>query len=332
MNQSEFEQVLDRTCERLTLDLRASNLYHDQQRFQQHVQDTLRHAGSDLGIEVAPTFHPHAFPDVRANGYGVEVKYTAQDTWVAVGNSIFEGMRDPAVEVVYVVYGKAGGFPSARWAKYEDCIKHVRVSHAPRFVVDLGDETTRLFDHLPVSYDEFAELSDDEKMAHIREYSRNRLADGERLWWLEPSHSVPVAVRFYQHLEMDEKRMLRAEAALLCPQVCGNQRGRYLDAAHYALMHHGVVCTQVRDLFTAGSAAGAHGEGDNPEGPYIIAALRNVEHLMRDAAERLPDALFVEYWGASCPPLDRVAHWLARADSFAADWQPSAELFQIPLG
>ena len=304
-------------------------MYHDQARFEQHVQDTLRRAADQLGLHVGPSFHPHAFPDIRANGYGVEVKYTSHDNWLAVGNSIFEGMRDPDVQRVYVMYGKAGGEPESRWARYEDCITHVRVSHAPRFVLDM-DGGSRLFDLLAVSYDEFSTLDDEAKMRHIRDYSRGRLGPDERLWWLEPSHSVPVAVRFYQHLSQDEKRMLRAEAALLVPAVCSTRqiKGKYEDVAHFILMNHGVICPQTRDLFSAGSVAGARGDGNNPQGPYIIHSLLDIQHLIRDAAEHLDDALFAEYWGESCPPGQRIGRWLELADEYAApQWTPSLTLF-----
>ncbi len=321
--------MLTRTCNLLTSDLRSSTLYHDPERFEQHVQDTLRHAAEDLGLNVTPSFHPHAFPDIRANGFGVEVKYTKQDTWVAVGNSIFEGMRDRDVDFVYVIYGKAGGEPQARWAKYEDCISHVRVSHAPRFTLDM-ETKSRLFDLLPVSYQEFAILPDDEKMRHIRDYSRGRLGEGERLWWLEPEHTVPVAVRFYMNLEKSHKQELRAEAALLFPSICADRytRGKYNDASLYLLMHHGVFCPQARDLWTAGSVAGSKGDGNNPEGLYIMHALADIQDLIRDVAFEMDDALFVTYWGESCAPERRITRWLELADAYAApSWRPSEHLF-----
>ena len=326
----EFEQVLDRACAILTDNLRASNVYHSPDLFQQHVQDMLRIAASDLGLQVGPSFHRHAFPDIKANGFGVEVKFTTHDTWLAVGNSIFEGMRDPSVEIIYVVYGKAGGVPEARWARYENCISHVRVSHAPRFVVDLSEESSRLFDNIPVHYSEFAKLSDEEKMGHIREYSRGRLDEGERLWWLETSHSLPVGVRFYTRLTQGEKRLLRAEAALLFPQVCASRytRGKYDDASLYLLMHHGVFCPQARDLWTAGSVAGSRGDGDNPEGPYIIHALADIQDLMREVALNINDQLIAEYWGEPCEPDERIPAWLRKADAYADGWWvPSEQLF-----
>ena len=330
LTSDEFEQVLTRACGILTDNLRASTAYHSPNLFQQQVQDTLRLAAADLGLQVGPSFHPHAFPDITANGFGVEVKYTSHDTWLAVGNSIFEGMRDPTVEIIYIVYGKTGGTPEARWARYEDCISHVRVSHSPRFVVDLSEDSSRLFDNLSVPYGDFARLSDEDKMRHIRDYSRGRLGEGERLWWLEVAHTLPVGVRFYTHLTQEEKHAYRAEAAVLFPRVCASQytRGKYDDASLYLLMHHGVFCPQARDLWTAGSVAGSRGDGNNPQGPYILHALMNIQDLMREAALSLDDSLIAEYWGQPCEPNDRIATWLRKADAVARGWTPSEHLFK----
>lgn len=332
MRQTEFEQVLDRAVEILTENVRSSTLYHGPEEFEQGVLDMLRVAARDSGLAVNPTFHKHAFPDIRVNGFGIEVKYTKQDTWLAVGNSIFEGMRDPDVNKIYVVFGKIGGTAEVRWGRYEKSITHVRVSNSPRFVVEMSGERSALFDHLNVTYDEFATLDDKAKMQHVREYSRHRLKDGERLWWLEPSHTVPLHLRPYVKLEDAEKRRLRAEAALLCPHICGPSRGargqrKYIDAATYLLTYHGVLSYQTRDLFSAGSVAEHVSPLDSNE-PYISRALRDIEPLMQEAATRLDGALFEEYWGAWSEG-DRITEWLVRADAEAAPkWVPSRYLFR----
>ena len=169
---------------------------------------------------------------------------------------------------------------------------------------------------MEIGYDDFAQLDDEGKMRHVREYSRSLLAPGERLWWLEPSHSVPLKVRPYVDLPATKQRILRAEAAILCPQVCGPSRGpvgrrKYVDPALYILMHHGVIAPQTRDLFSAGSVAqDIPGVYDGE--PYVSRALRGIEGLMVDAAERLDDALFEEYWGEACPRQYRIDEWLRR--------------------
>ncbi len=329
MTLTEFEALLDRAAQFLTANLRASTLLHGPEQFEQGVLAALQNVAADLDVAVEPTFHRHAFPDIRVNGFGVEVKYSKRDTWNAVGNSVFESMRDPAVTAVYVMFGKVGGEPSARWRRYEDCVMHVRVSNAPRFVVAMDSDDPPLFERFEISYEDFAKLDEAGKMAHIRDYWRKRLPPGERTWWLEPSHTLPINVRLYMHLPQAEKRVYRAEAALLCPQICKGPRarGKYEDAAIYLLTYHGVLCPQARDLFSAGSVALR--TDDTRGGNYLLRALQDIEHLMTDAAQRLDDALFVEYWGRSCEPDERIEQWLVLADHYArgTGWRPSATLF-----
>ncbi len=326
MKPENFERILDRAVEILTENVRSSTLYHSPDTFEQGVQDMLRVAAKDTGFAVSPTFHNHAFPDIRVNGYGVEVKYTKNDTWLAVGNSIFEGMRDPNVKSVYVVLGKIGGQPEVRWGRYEECVTHVRVSNSPRFVIELDGERSSLFDHLAIRYNEFATLDDDTKMRHVREYSRNRLKEGERLWWLEASHTLPVAVRVYRTIADQEKRELRAEAALLCPEIVqpASRRGKYDRAGLYLITQHAVFAPQIRDLFSAGSVGARTGKRGHK---YIVDALRDIEPEMTDAAFRMDEKLFEEYWGFACPPENRIPQWLHLADQQATDWTPSDELF-----
>lgn len=200
MKRRDIERLLDRVCDLLTENLRSNSEYHGPESFEQGVQDMLRIAAKDTGIEVSPTFHAHAFPDIHVNGYGIEVKFTTRDNWSAVGNSIFEGMRDPKVKEIYVVFGKIGGKPEACWQRYEDCITDVRISKSPRFVVEMKGSPAKLFDDLATNYDRFAKLGREEKMRHVREYYRKRMKKGEQLWWLEESHTLPVSVRVYRTL------------------------------------------------------------------------------------------------------------------------------------
>ena len=326
---AEFEKRLDAVVHELKYDLVSDSTLHDPDRFQNQVRNRLRSTFEKDGIDIVQGTHPHAFPDITLNGFGVEVKFTKKDSWLSVGNSVFEGMRTEGVERVYVIFGKAGGEPDVKWAGYEDCVTHVRVSHAPRFVIEMETDRASLFEHMKISYDRFRTLTDDEKMHHIREYSRGRLKEGERLWWLEQTHAIPMEVRPYVNLTDNEKRVLRAEAALLCPQVCGPSRGtgqrKYIDAALYLLMHHGVFCNQARDLFSAGSVAHRI-EPLSPDEPYLSRALRDIAHLMVDAAWRLDDDLFVEYWGESCLPDHRIGEWVEKADRYAIDWLPSENI------
>jgi hypothetical protein len=203
----------------------------------------------------------------------------------------------------------------------------------PRFEVEIGAREP-LFAKFGISYETFRNLSIPEKMVYIRNYARGRLKPGDRLWWLEDKpesaqrFSLDLEVRLYMGLEQWEKRKLRAEAALLCPWVVKPSRAKkkYDDAALYALTYKGVLCPQARDLFTAGSVAMRADQTRG--GNYMARALLDIEAEMREAAEELEDALFLEYWKLSVPVNQRITKWLELADEYATDWTPSKVLFR----
>lgn len=325
MTQSEFEGILDTAVKQLNEEVRADTRLHNAKAFEERVAEVLKLVAEDQEINISPTFHPHAFPDIRANGFGVEVKTTTKDSWLSVGNSIFEGMRDDSVEQIYVVFGKLGGMPAVKWGRYEEKITHVRISHAPRFVIEM-EEPQPLFEKLEIPYEKFAELPAVEKMTYIRKYARGRLKPGERLWWIEDeeSHGIPLEVRLYMNLTDEEKTMIRAQCVLLFPDVLGGKRkrGKYKDVPFFLLKYHNVIAPQTRDLFSAGSVA-----GKERGGIYLLRSIKKIQPEIKQAAIDLEDELFEEYWGISVKPEDRIKEWLKRADEVATEFVPSDHLF-----
>ncbi|MCZ7622390.1 hypothetical protein KsCSTR_20150 [Candidatus Kuenenia stuttgartiensis] len=332
MKQEEFEKVLDGVCAKLTGEANSA-IFQSAGQFENRVREVLQEAiQSDTSITINFTPHPQAFPDIAAGRFGVEVKFSLNDTWRSVANSVLETNRIESVEKVYLVFGKMGGIPEVRWGDYEQSVIHVRTSHVPRFEVELFASRS-LFELMGISYDSFRALHMEDKMRHIRAYARSRLQKGERLWWLEDTpdadHTLPIQARLYTSLTTPEKIRLRAEAALLCPSICesGRTRNKYDDVVLYLLTYHGVICHQARDLFSAGSVANP--ENDDAGGLYIKRALKTIEAEMVEAALRMEDALFVEYWGESVPPQQRIRRWLEKADAVARSWTPSDSLFLL---
>jgi len=330
VQKAELEGLLTRGCEVLTEEARGSG-FETSSTFEQKVRQVLADLlpeGSGVVVDLAPP--AQAFPDVAMGDYGVEVKFTSGDTWRSVANSVQETQRVESVKCIYVVFCKMGGISEVRWRPYADCVVHVRTSHVPRFEIDL-EANHSLFDRMGISYDDFRVLPMHEKMQYVRDYARGRLKKGERLWWLEDgnseAHTMPIQARLYTSLTPDEKIRLRAEAAILCPVIVksGRVRNKYDDAVLYLLTYHGVLCHQARDLFSAGSVANPG--NDDKGGVYIQRALKLLEKPMREAAARMDDALFVEYWGESVRPENRIARWLEKADALASDWKPSGCLF-----
>ena len=343
MTQNDFEEMLTVVAATLTKEVRDNPELRMPSAFEGRTRALLRQLAAKKGIEVDPEAHAQVFPDIPVGEFGVEVKVNSSDAWRSVANSVFEGTRHENVKYVYVMFGKMGGTPEVKWGRYEDSVMHVRTSHVPRFEVEIGTDRP-LFVKFGLTYEQFCELPDEGKMRLIREYARGRLKEGEHLWWLEDKpekeqqHSLDLQVRLFMHLEQEEKRRLRAEAALLCPQIAKPSRSKqkYEDAAMYLLTYRGVLCPQARDLFSAGSVALR--SDAKRGGVYLQRALKDIESEMRLAARQLEDALFVEYRGESVPPENRIKEWLKRADRYGqqrskrgkelkGSWVPSKELF-----
>lgn len=328
MTVEEFEAILTEVSSILTQDVQSSTEHHSASNFENFVRETIQYVLRSRGLEAAMDPRVQGFPDIAVGNFGVEVKFTESDSWRCIANSVSEGNAIKDVDHIYVIYGKIGGIPEVRWADYGRSIMHVRTSHVPRFEIEVGT-TKPLFEQLGTTYEEFRELSMQDKMPYIRRYARGRLRPGERLWWLDDKkddnqHSLPLSVKIYMDLSQHEKQKLRAEAVLMSPMVCAHSRSRrkYNDAVLYMMTYRGVLCPQARDLFSAGSVAGPERGGN-----YLIRSIQSIQNEIRTAAYELEDALFLEYWGHVPPPENRILEWLRMADEIATDWVPSDHLF-----
>jgi len=176
MKKHEFEKILTECCEILTGEARFSGFTSSQQ-FENRVRqvlDELTKENNSFTIDFAP--HPQAFPDIAMGEFGVEAKFTMNDTWRSVANSVLETQRVGAVKHIYIVFGKMGGVPEVRWGDYEQSVIHVRTSHVPRFEVEIPTARATvkqsLFEEMGIRYDDFRKLEMQEKMKHIRAYAR----------------------------------------------------------------------------------------------------------------------------------------------------------------
>ena len=334
MKKFDFERLLDVCCGTLTHEARKSG-FKTSMQFENRVREVLDDLLKDENeMHVDFDSPPQAFPDIALGEYGVEVKFTLADTWKSIANSIQESQRVQNVKYIYIVFGKMGGKPEVRWGDYEKSIVHVRTSHVPRFEVELPPkgETGRksLFELMGVSYSDFSKMGINEKMKYVRAYAR-KIHPNERLWWMgdeSNEHTLSLNIRLYTNLSDVEKVRYRAEALLLCPNILksGRAKKKYDDAVMFLLSYHGVLCHQARDLFSAGSVANPNNDDDG--GLYIERAVKLLENDMAKAAMEMDDALFVEYWGESVQPNERIRKWLEKADAIASGWVPSKVLFQ----
>ena len=320
MNRDEFTDVMNRATALMNEQAKAEMPgYSNDKEFEKTVLDQLRVCCDGSSI-AAPSFHDSSFPDIVVNGFGVEVKFTTKSTWHGTGNSIFEGRRDESAREIALVYCRSD-IPEIRWRWYSNCIKGIRISHSPRYMIDMAS-THSFFDEIGMDIENFRQADLRSKMEIVKDHVKERVGDGERLWWFDENreHTVPVNVRLYRLLDQETKDKMRAEAALMCPQIFkgSRQKGKYDDAALYLLTQHGVFAPQTRDLFTSGSVAGKDRGGD-----YLVRSIQNNTRQISQAASTLSDELFVEYWGESCSVDRRLVRWLELADSYRTNDPPS---------
>jgi len=93
MTKDEFEHILEKACNVLTAEARE-NKFSSSAQFEKRVREILRdltQSYSEIEIDFNP--HPQAFPDIAVGNFGVEVKFTLNDTWRSVANSVLETNR-----------------------------------------------------------------------------------------------------------------------------------------------------------------------------------------------------------------------------------------------
>lgn len=200
----------------------------------------------------------HVFPDILLHGthYGVEVKSTKEDRWTSIGSSVVESTRNSDIDRVYMLFAKLGGEPTFRCKPYQQCLSRIAVTHSPRYLIDMNlNNEDNIFAHMKTDYDEFRILEESEKINYIRNFYIERAkAQGkhEMPWWMgKPSN---VNISFYADQTVEEKKILKAKAFILFDSVFNDasDNDKYKDLSLWLCAHHSLLCTNMRDMFTAG--------------------------------------------------------------------------------
>src|SRR5271163_4390519 len=89
-----FDELLAALCAKISAECRAGTKFENSKSFEQRVREVLDESVSRFGLAVNFDPHPYVFPDIVLGKFGVEVKFTTNDTWRSVANSVFESTRD----------------------------------------------------------------------------------------------------------------------------------------------------------------------------------------------------------------------------------------------
>lgn len=227
-----------------------------------------------LGVlrEVAPQtpFRPEEiklvsgakFPDIQAEQYyGVEVKTTLKDSWKSLGSSIVESTRIEDVSTIYMLFAKLGGeFTEFRCKPYEDCMEDFGITHQPRYRIDMEIQEKHretIFQKMKMDYNTFRQKSEEEKNELFRHFKLSAKKDKEEMAWRlvteDSDYSMPMTVSFFKDQSDEDKVKIRARMFVLFPEVfCGDNHVKYKRAALWLCSRNGLICPNMRDIFSAG--------------------------------------------------------------------------------
>lgn len=191
-----------------------------------------------------------SFPDIVAHGfYGIEVKSTIKNHWTSIGSSIYESTRIDGVERIFLTFGKLGAPIEFLSRPYEECMSEILVTHYPRYKIDMHTERGKtIFDKMNISYDELRKLEN--PVSRVSEYYRGNLKPGERLWWASDIESAsPATLRIWSSISKAERNSLIIQGLVRFPEIVSGDYSRF---AFWLVTDLSIVCTNIRDLFSAG--------------------------------------------------------------------------------
>jgi hypothetical protein len=218
------------------------------------------------------------FPDIVFQGteFGVEIK-TAQKGWSCLGNSVAASTLVDGVSEIYLLFASGEKYFEARFARYEDCVKSVEVTHSPRYVLDMElDPSESYLKGIGHTLSEM--LAMDDPIGCVVQEARRNLKPGERVWWISEQHSTPLKLVTWESLSSEKKSELISFAFAFFPgAVLKHPRADYTDFVLWLIQRKAVFCSSVRDNFSAGGRVNELEIGGLivDEAPKVVGMLRS---------------------------------------------------------
>lgn len=272
------------------------------------------------------------FPDIQAEKYyGVEVKTTLKDNWKSVGSSIVESTRIEDVKNIYMLFGKLGGeIAEFKCKPYAQCLENIALTHQPRYLINMQlkeSQQQNIFEKMNVYYDDFRLLEESQKVAKVRQYFRAiAQKDSELPWWIatdenEECASSPIMIRFLNDLGKKEKQEITAKIFVLFPEIFGNDPSKYKRCALWMCSRHSLICSNIRDFFTAGGQIRSVGNKTfSNDKPQIINRLYQCYNEINSLLNSPNDQAFCddieEMWAVHCNANDYENYWFDKMQQY----------------
>lgn len=220
----------------------------------------------------------HHFPDIDIilNGvkYGIELKYRSNGAWNTNGNSVFESITGTDYEEIYVVF--ASKIPKknqllVRYAPYWEVASNIKVTHSPRFTIDMDNKGQSVFDSKE-SYTLLRQMNEHEKVSFVQNYLREH--NNSAKWYVSPTNNV-LPTKF-SSLSIKKRKQIQAELCILFPDdlLHGSNSTKYNRTAEYLLDTHYIYNSSLRDIFSSGGIYNYN----NVSFPQIIRTFVSLEY------------------------------------------------------
>jgi hypothetical protein len=299
-----FQSLLDNTIQTLDNESRKDkNKYLDLlgKKLENVVADIMTENAKGTPFENSiELISGQKFPDIISNKfYGVEVKTTKQNHWTTTGNSVLESTRVEGIEKIYMLFGKLINPIEFKCRPYEECLSDVVVTHSPRYLINMDLQAGQtIFDKLDMSYDILRNLSNPIKP--ITDYYKQFLKPGEEVWWLDQDDlkSSGLIIKLWNNLPIETKRRYMIKSMILFPEIFNNQSDKFNRLSVWLVNSEGVVCPNVRDVFTAGGQGVINWNGKTYRNiPRIIIKLLESFNEIIEVLENIDKESLEIYWG-----------------------------------
>lgn len=253
------------------------------------------------------------FPDIVAKKYyGIEVKTTTQNHWKTTGNSVLETTRVEDVERIFMLFAKLASPIEFRCRPYEECLSEVVVTHSPRYLIDMNlEKGNTIFDKINTPYDTLRKKEN--PIRTITEYYKSKLKPGEDLWWIdqENNNASSLVIKIWNNLPSEKRQEIKNKAMVYFPELFSNNNDKFGRLAIWLVTREGVVCKNIRDLFTAGGKgtylAGSKRYTNIPR--IFLNLFENLDFIIATISETSSLELS-EYWGAKTTEKNKIDTWI----------------------
>lgn len=314
-NKQIFQSLLDNTLQ--TLDVESKK---NQDKYLALLGNKLENVVADVMADRAKgtpfensieLISGQKFPDIIANKfYGIEVKTTKQNHWTTTGNSVLESTRVDGIERIFMLFGKMINPIEFKCRPYEDCLSEVVVTHSPRYLINMDLQAGQtIFDKLDIPYDTLRNYPNPIKP--ITDYYRQFLKPGEEVWWLdqEEPKSTGLIIKLWNNLPIELRKQYMLKSMILFPEIFSNRPDKFNRLAVWLVNSEGIVCPNIRDVFTAGGQGFIKWKKKQYAGiPQILIKLSNSIDELKIILNELEIDTLENYWHLSIK--SKVDDWI----------------------